>query len=1038
MIMYAPDGLSGGGDGGNSMADIQNTLNKVAGTVNSQAQAQQAQQSPDGLEEREAELAEVIKNLDAHTKNLFEELTSGNDKLRELQEETQRILGEKVQGIAGGGDKENGKASSVENTLKSITGDGAVATKDNPKPSDLLKLKAEYALGPLLLYYKLDAIEKKMGGEKKDASGGGKIKDIFSNLLKGVGSLVALAAALTMFAVSANLFAFTDWGKALTGLVMFSGFIISSVLIANLLDANADKIKKLGIGAMYLSIGFAVFGIAFKILDSLDGKWGRYILALGFFTLFIGGAAAVSIGASAAMPSFINFGIAAILLATSFIVFAIALNVIDTISKTLKPQTFLTLGLITLVILGVAAISALMSSVMPAFFVFSIGSILFSLGLILFGKALEVVNKIQNKDLVDGAGKIIKIAVLLTAVSLIGAIGGAGMIGFAVMSVLFAVGIGLFFIATLLLNRIDFATTLKSFRSLAGTLVIMNTTMIAMLAVSLVGAVAMVPFLAFSLMFMTSMLSFWAATSILNRISFASITSGIGKLTAMSGLVAASSLLGLASLVALPLCAPFILWSGLVLGSIVKMVDVLDRLNNLDMDKSKLTQKLDMLNSLIHGISDSIHIRLSDLASIVSFNIAMEPLAKAFNNVVSFLDDIKTISSSNVSADSLMAPMNAIKLIVSSVGGLADSFSGGALVKITMFNKTIGLLADAIGNVAQTIVTLQSFDESMVKDGTGKIKVLMEGLFSDGADDGSHWSFTTLFNRIGKVSKNAINASKVIAPMAQGISAIADTIVKLDGIQNVQENVAKMLSIGTLFANLDESIREIARLNKGRIAKAGEALESMNSFIPQLISFRNSLANVGDFEPMKQLFQIFPNGFDGFTYYENAVNVSKGIAILNKGFEKFHVENINALGESLGRISANVDVSSAIDPIIALIEKKDALKEVVASLEKMAEANKKISVNRSVFGSIESLDSPRMPSVKKVNSSKNNGIDGDDPASIIASLLIKWNESGIPVKEAAGEFKSSIQSDEAKKKATENSGILEAMTGWLPFGMGKK
>lgn len=1038
MVYFAPD--TGGSSGGGVFAGISQTLSQLSGGLNAQNQAEQAQAQPDGLTDKEEGLAEALKNLDAHTQALYRELTEGNENLRRLQEETQDLLSKTVGETVGGSDKENGEAS-IEKTMRSVMGDEGSGgrAKDNPKPSDLLNLKAEYALGPLLLYYKLDAIHKSITspeGKKKDGDGGG-LKNLFGNLLKGAGSLMALAAALIIFAGAAVVFSVVDWGKALAGLALFAGFVVGAVAIASIMKANDKAIKDFAVGALALSAGFFVFSLTFLIIDQIKGDWGRYLTILGIFAIFIAGAVIVSNLVGKNIMNFVQFAVGSTILALSFIVFAVALKVIDYIGSMLTPTTFLIFGAILLTLVAVAAISYAMAPLMPAFILFGVGSILFSISLMVFAKALEIVNKIKQEDLVKGIAIIAQIQALFLVVGAIGTLGLIalpGLVGFAAMSILLTAGLLAFWGASAILAQIDFVKTLVQFVAFAAVLLVMNTTFILLSAVSLLGMVAIVPFTAFSALFLVSMLAFWGAIAVLNQISFESIIGGIGKVGLMVGLVAASGVLGLAALPAIPLAVPLGIWALTVLGIIERMISVIEKLDKLNINREQLGQKIGSLDFLIHGISDNIHIGLGEIGSMTMFSLATVPMLLAFDNMVRLLENMQKITDAGVSESSLATPLGAIKLMVETVGKLADSFAGPVLEKLVLFNQTLLLLSNSVKAIAETIVILGTFNESMVAQGTSKIKLIMEGLFNTDEDDGKHWSFTALFNRIGKVSKNAKDAAEVIEPMAKGISAIADTIVKLNGIENVAGNVQKMNDIGSLFVSVESSIKIISNINVDAVRKANDVVQGLNTVAPGLAQFQKAVNDIGDMWKVRQLFTIIPDNWDSWGYVGKMGDLSKGLKIMSESFATFQTTHITDFSNALQRLATTTNIGNAIDPLITLIDRKESLKDVAAAMERMAIANKQMSVNRTLFTSIDNMGTAPMAPVKKVNSSRAPVGGNGDAMSGIMEILMTWNERGVPMR-TNPQFTSSVADNSASKLAAQkDAGPFSWLQNLLPGG----
>lgn len=102
----------------------------------------------------------------------------------------------------------------------------------------------------------------------KDKKGGG-ISGFFKGLMEGVGGIAALGVALLAFAGAALIFNFVDWGKAVIGMLAFTVFIIGMVAIAKVLAKDQKNLVEFAKASLIMSAALGVFAISLWLTSAV-------------------------------------------------------------------------------------------------------------------------------------------------------------------------------------------------------------------------------------------------------------------------------------------------------------------------------------------------------------------------------------------------------------------------------------------------------------------------------------------------------------------------------------------------------------------------------------------------------------------------------------------------------------------------------------------------------------------------------------------------------------------------------------------------
>ena len=350
------------------------------------------------------------------------------------------------------------------------------------KIEELNKLDSTISLPFGAIYWKLDSMEKKMGGKKdddKESKGlANKIKGFLSSLAEGASGFLQLSVALIAFAGATAIFNFVDWGAALVGLVAFAGFVGGMAVLATLLDKGGflKAFKKMAKTSMYMSAALLLFSVSVLIMSYLPKGvtiGGKEILppldipsalvTLGMFVGFVASIALVSRLLGKEQKNLVEFAKSCIYMTGALLAFSFALVIMTLVGKGLSvlgigvvdmTVALVTTGVFLLFITAFVGVAILANKFAGDIKQFTITTMLMSASLMIFSVTLFIVSQLMS-------GKEIKIGDFsLGAFDIMGAIVGVGFflvfvlafVGLAILANSFAGNILLFTATTLLMS----------------------------------------------------------------------------------------------------------------------------------------------------------------------------------------------------------------------------------------------------------------------------------------------------------------------------------------------------------------------------------------------------------------------------------------------------------------------------------------------------------------------------------------------------------------------------------------------------------
>lgn len=269
-------------------------------------------------------------------------------------------------------------------------------TKERPTIQDMVKLPAEFSMGYLLLYWKLDEMHKDQKSSSAAKETGGGIGGFFSNLLKGAEGIALIAIGLIAFAGAMFLFQFVKWDPALLGLVAFGLFVVGMVLIAKTLGNNLKDFEKFSIGILLMTAGIILFNVAVWISAKIHPYLGPALETIAMFSIFVGLMVVVASLLGNELGNFTKFALGVLVMTGAIILFDIAIFITSMI-RPFIPGAMEGLVLFGEFVAAAAILALVLGSLIEPFVLMAVGVILLDVALLLFGLVITQYSKLLPK-----------------------------------------------------------------------------------------------------------------------------------------------------------------------------------------------------------------------------------------------------------------------------------------------------------------------------------------------------------------------------------------------------------------------------------------------------------------------------------------------------------------------------------------------------------------------------------------------------------------------------------------------------------------
>ena len=405
----------------------------------------------------------------------------------------------------------------------------------------------------------------------------------------------------------------------------------------------------------------------------------------------------------------------------------------------------------------------------------------------------------------------------------------------------------------------------------------------------------------------------------------------------------------------------------------------------------------------------------------------IDVVIKASNNY----DSIIKIANGNSSVlDHLMDPVLYVILgsKLDGTGGLsyvADQLGyWGAKTLIVVTEAMIPIIEamDKMIDVVAKAATLGTPDmpiETLVSISMYNLGLIMEG--APGLR-GFIPMFVSTAESLQNTSKDAVAAISAMPPMVQALGDLVGVVAKA-GELDPQKISTGIFGLNAMTNFLENFIDTIGRIIPGGVGGFFKKLGGGDP-IEKLKEAHKYLQPGGEFYVLFQDLANVAKTFDGkgfenlgkvsvvssFTtgMLESSVNFKDIMSNISKGLKEFtNPAPLDAIANSLQRLTTVQDISNKFDPIYELAEKQIALHSVAADLEKIANSYQKLGaadklgrLDTDFSGNMQEPSIPEQKAQSEVRRSVEPSSSGGE-LSFIATVLGEWREEGVKVYSAS-------------------------------------
>lgn len=401
----------------------------------------------------------------------------------------------------------------------------------------------------------------------------------------------------------------------------------------------------------------------------------------------------------------------------------------------------------------------------------------------------------------------------------------------------------------------------------------------------------------------------------------------------------------------------------------------------------------------------------------------IDVVIKASNNY----DSIIKIANGNSSVlDHLMDPVLYVILgsKLDGTGGLsyvADQLGyWGAKTLVVVTEAMIPIIEamDKMIDVVAKAATLGTPDmpiETLVSISMYNLGLIMEG--APGIR-GFIPMFVSTAESLQNTSKNAVAAISAMPPMVEALGDLVGVVAKA-GELDPQKISTGIFGLNAMTNFLENFIDTIGRIIPGGVGGFFKKLGGGDP-IEKLKDAHKYLQPGGEFYVLFQDLANIAKNFDGkgfenlgkvsvvssFTtgMLESSVNFKDIMSNISTGLKKFtNPAPIDAIANSLQKLTEVQDIGTKFDPIYELVEKQIALHSVASDLEKIASSYEKIGaadklgrLNTDFSGNLQDQSVAEQRGTSEGEQNVQPVKKGEELA-VIANILNEWNAKGVRV-----------------------------------------
>ena len=309
----------------------------------------------------------------------------------------------------------------------------------------------------------------------------------------------------------------------------------------------------------------------------------------------------------------------------------------------------------------------------------------------------------------------------------------------------------------------------------------------------------------------------------------------------------------------------------------------------------------------------------------------------------------------------------------------------------------------------ETLVTISMYNLGLIMEGAPGIRGFIP-------------MFVSTAESLQNTSKNAVAAISAMPPMVEALGDLVGVVAK-SGELDPQKISTGIFGLNAMTGFLENFIDTIGRIIPGGVGGFFKKLGGGDP-IEKLKEAHKYLQPGGEFYVLFQDLANIAKNFDGkgfenlgkvsvvssFTtgMLESSVNFKDIMSNISTGLKKFtNPAPIDAIANSLQKLTEVQDIGTKFDPIYELAEKQIALHSVASDLEKIASSYEKIGaadkLGRLPTDFSGNMQEPSIPEQKAQSEVRRNvePSSSGGELSFIATVLSEWRDEGVKVYSAS-------------------------------------
>ena len=340
-----------------------------------------------------------------------------------------------------------------------------------------------------------------------------------------------------------------------------------------------------------------------------------------------------------------------------------------------------------------------------------------------------------------------------------------------------------------------------------------------------------------------------------------------------------------------------------------------------------------------------------------------------------------------------------LKRVTGAMGPVVDAM--GKMVDVVLKAATL----EAEGMTTEELVSLAMYNLNLIMIGNGSITGFIP-------------MFVSTAESLQNTSKKAVNAISAMPPMVEALGALVGVVAEA-GELDPQKIEVGIFGLNAMTSFLENFIDTIGRIIPGGIGGFFKKLGSGDP-IEKLKEAHDYLQPGGTFYVLFEDLANIAKNFDGkgfenlakvsvissFTtgMLESSVNFKDIMSNISTGLKKFtNPAPIDAIANSLQKLTVVQDIGTKFDPIYELANKQVALQSVASDLEKIASSYERIGaadklgrLNTDFSGNLQDQSVAEQRGTSEGEQNVQPVKKGEELA-VIANILNEWNTKGVRV-----------------------------------------